>query len=237
LGALKGGSSDFVYGTVTRCGRPFHTGSTVRELCNSLEARQHLPSGPTTPTWQRLPALPPRGFRLCPFRSPLLGASLLFSLPRGTEMFQFPRFPSGVLCVQTPTTRHDPCQVRPFGNPRINASLAAPRGLSQPATSFVGFQRLGIHRVPLKTCRDDARARYEVHKDQQPACTARTRHLRRAVHHTDRAPDPTGPGQERNRIPQNYTVCPPPPATPPSGPDRTAVPPVRQRHRQTMTSQ
>ena len=42
--------------------------------------------GPTTPF--------PQGerFRLCPFRSPLLRASQLISLPRGTEMFQFPRF-------------------------------------------------------------------------------------------------------------------------------------------------
>ena len=43
---------------------------------------------PTTPI--------PRGdrFRLGPFRSPLLRASQLISLPRGTEMFQFPRFAS-----------------------------------------------------------------------------------------------------------------------------------------------
>jgi hypothetical protein len=80
-------------------------------------------------------------------------------------MFQFPRFPLPALCVQTGVTRHDPCQVFPFGHPRIKACLAAPRGLSQPATSFIGFQRLGIHRVPLHTCRDDARARYGVLKD------------------------------------------------------------------------
>lgn len=61
-------------------------------------------------------------------------------------------------------TRHDPCRVFLFGNPRICACLAAPRGLSQPATSFIGFQRLDIHRVPFATCRDDARARYEVLK-------------------------------------------------------------------------
>ena len=33
-------------------------------------------------------------FRLFPFRSPLLRKSLLFSLPPGTEMFQFPGFSS-----------------------------------------------------------------------------------------------------------------------------------------------
>ena len=38
--------------------------------------------GPTTPhrMW----------FGLFPFRSPLLGESLLFSFPAGTKMFQFP---------------------------------------------------------------------------------------------------------------------------------------------------
>jgi hypothetical protein len=103
----------------------------------------------------------------------------LFSLPRGNEMFHFPRFPSSALCVQAPMTRHDPCRVFPFGDPRIKACLAAPRGLSQPATSFIGFQRQGIHRVPFATCRDDARARYGVHKDQPPR--------------SSRLPAPTGP--------------------------------------------
>jgi hypothetical protein len=129
-----------------------------------LEARQSFPSGPTTPQWQRLPALPPLRFRLFPVRSPLLGESLLFSLPRGTEMFHFPRFPLPALCVQAGMARHDPYQVVLFGDPRIEACLAAPRGLSQPATSFIGFQRQGIHRVPFYTCRDDARARYRVLK-------------------------------------------------------------------------
>jgi hypothetical protein len=42
---------------------------------------------------------------------------------------------------------HD--RVSPFGHPRIKACLAAPRGLSQLATSFVAYSRQGIHRVPL----------------------------------------------------------------------------------------
>jgi hypothetical protein len=40
-------------------------------------------------------------------------------------------------------------RVSPFGSPRIKACLAAPRGLSQPATSFFASCRLGIHRVPF----------------------------------------------------------------------------------------
>src|SRR4051794_11604580 len=48
---------------------------------------------PTTPNAQRVP-LTRIGFRLVPFRSPLLGEYRLISFPRGTEMFQFSRLPS-----------------------------------------------------------------------------------------------------------------------------------------------
>ena len=43
--------------------------------------------GPTTPLRPE-----PQRFGLFPGRSPLLGESLLFSLPAGTKMFQFPAF-------------------------------------------------------------------------------------------------------------------------------------------------
>ena len=51
---------------------------------------------PSAVAWSYYPdaALPQRRFGLFPGRSPLLGESLLFSLPRGTKMFQFPRFAS-----------------------------------------------------------------------------------------------------------------------------------------------
>jgi hypothetical protein len=70
----------------------------------------------------------------------------LFSLPRGTEMFQFPRFPPLVLCVQTRVTPHDGCRVSPFGYLRIGARSTAPRSFSQSPTSFIGSRRQGIHR-------------------------------------------------------------------------------------------
>src|SRR4051795_11114191 len=85
------------------------------------------------------------------FRSPLLTESRLFSLPVGTEMFHFPTFSPHALCVQARVTPHDWGGVPPFGHPRINARLAAPRGFSQPPTSFIGSWGPGIHRVPLKT--------------------------------------------------------------------------------------
>ena len=48
-------------------------------------------------------------------------------------------------------TRHHSCRVSPFGHPRINARLAAPRGITQPPTSFIGSQCQGIHHALLNT--------------------------------------------------------------------------------------
>jgi hypothetical protein len=90
----------FVYGAITLCGGTFQNPSTTQQLCNSVERLVTLLSGPTTPHRQRHQALTPARFRLFPFRSPLLRESLLLSFPRGTEMFQFPRFPLPALCVQ-----------------------------------------------------------------------------------------------------------------------------------------
>ena len=118
----------------------------------SLGSTAALPrQRPTTPRPQRLPASTRPRFSLLRFRSPLLTESRLFSLPVGTEMFHFPTFPPHALCVQARVTPHDWCGVPPFGHPRINARLAAPRGLSQPPTSFIGSWCPGIHRAPLPT--------------------------------------------------------------------------------------
>ena len=136
----------FVYGALTLCGAAFQTASTRSRFCNSVKGLVPPLLAPTTPNWQRHQALPPARFRLFPFRSPLLRESLLLSSPRVTEMFQFTRFPLPVLCVQTGVTPHDGCRVSPFGHPRIEAWSAAPRGLTQPPTSFFGFRRQGIHR-------------------------------------------------------------------------------------------
>ena len=135
-----------MYRALTFCGVVFQTTSTRSRFCNSVKGLVPLPSDPTTPTWQRHQALPPRRFRLFPFRSPLLRESLLLSLPRVTEMFQFTRFPLPALCVQAGVTPHDGCRVSPFGHPRIYAWSATPRGFSQPPASFIGFRRQGIHR-------------------------------------------------------------------------------------------
>jgi hypothetical protein len=110
-----------------------------------------LTGRPTTPRAQPLPGITRMRFGLFRFRSPLLTESRLLSLPVGNEMFHFPTFPPHALCVQAWVTGHDSCRVSPFGNPRISARLAAPRGFSQPPTSFIGSWCQGIHRAPLLT--------------------------------------------------------------------------------------
>ena len=55
-------------------------------------------------------------------------------------------------------------EVSLFGDPRIEACLPAPRGLSQVTTSFIGSWCLGIHRLLLVACcyYKDARVHCEV---------------------------------------------------------------------------
>ena len=115
----------------------------------SALARPRDPSAdPTVVMWRctrapRMLAQPPpdigrvttqsAGFGLSPFRSPLLRTSRLIPFPRGTEMFQFPRFPT---CVSLPSTQVDaPSQSAglPHSDTHGSARLAAPRGVSSPA--------------------------------------------------------------------------------------------------------
>jgi hypothetical protein len=127
--------SNFAYGAITLFGRPFQT-----VPLSDLVSRR----SPTTPA-----GIASHRFGLFPFRSPLLGESRLISIPSGTEMFQFPEFASTRLWIQRGMTGHDPSRVSPFGDPRIKAWLAAPRGLSQLPTSFIASWRQGIRHLPL----------------------------------------------------------------------------------------
>src|SRR5215218_3997250 len=99
-------------------------------------------------------------------------------------------------------------EVSLFGDPRIEARLPAPRGLSQVTTSFIGSWCLGIHRLPLVACcyYKDARVHCEVLNI-------------RAVPSSQppKGSQPTGPRESR-----------PPPVTEPSGPNsvpRSSHPP------------
>ena len=119
----------FAYGAVTLFGRAF--------LRVPLWIRFGTVAGPTTPG----AASPPPRFGLLRVRSPLLAQSLLFSLPAGTEMFQFPAFaPHRKMRCRDRSRR-----VSPFGHPRVRRAFAPNRGFSQLVTSFVASES---HRHP-----------------------------------------------------------------------------------------
>ena len=139
LGTPQGDQLLFAYGTVTLCGRNFHNRSAKHWFCNSLEGLLPFRAGPTTPLQHRQQAVPLQRFGLIPFRSPLLRKSLLLSFPRGTEMFQFPRF----------ATYAYGFSVRQFGYPGINVRLTTSPGLSQSSTPFIACWRQDIPHLPL----------------------------------------------------------------------------------------
>ena len=66
-------------------------------------------------------------------------------------MFHFPALPPNWLYIHQQVTRHHSRRVSPFGHPRIHARLTAPRGITQPPTSFIGSRCQGIHHAPLNT--------------------------------------------------------------------------------------
>ena len=98
-----------------------------------------LDAGPTTPGAPRRP-----GFGLAPFRSPLLGGSLLFSFPPATWMFRFAGFASATCGCRASARR-----VSPFGHPRIHGCSRLPaafRCLPRPSSPLGAT---GIPRAPL----------------------------------------------------------------------------------------
>jgi hypothetical protein len=120
---------DFVYRAITFYGGPFQSLRLSPGLVTRRGDPRERPAtpGPIARPW----------FGLLPFRSPLLRESRLISFPRGTEMFQFPRFASRGLWIQPRTSGHHPTQVPPFGHPRIVACLRLPeayRSLPRPSS-------------------------------------------------------------------------------------------------------
>ena len=122
--------------------------STMTRFCNFPRFLQKPPAGPHNPTSTTVAALTCWRFRLFPFRSPLLRESRFLSFPGGTEMFHFPPFASYGYVF---TIRY--CGFATVGFPIRRSPdqslFAAPRGLSQLATSFIATWHQGIHRMPL----------------------------------------------------------------------------------------
>lgn len=111
----------------------------------SATAGRPVGAGARDPATPR--AQPPTGITRARFgHHPLsLATTHGISFPAGTEMFHFPAYPP-----PKAVPAHDGRRVPPFGNPRIKALLAAPRGISQPQTSFIGPVCQGIHHTPLQ---------------------------------------------------------------------------------------
>ncbi len=111
--------------------------STREKVSYSSTSLQPRPSGLTTPISFRIAV----HSTISVWAPPLSLATTqgMLSFPRGTKMFQFPRFPPAGLCVQ-PAVRK--VLLRGFPHSGISGYVActrAPQSFSQCATPFVGF--------------------------------------------------------------------------------------------------
>ena len=122
--------------------------SPDRLLPGSHRLWRPVPGDFAWPRAHRPWVLQPRGHKdhglgLGPFRSPLLGASQLISLPPGTEMFQFPGF--------APSEDGDsgsPLPGFPIRPSRAQCVCATPPSLSQLTTAFIASVCPGIPHMP-----------------------------------------------------------------------------------------
>lgn len=138
-------------------------------------------------------------------------------------MFHFPALPPHRLYIHRRVTRHHSCRVSPFGHPRIHARLAAPRGISQPPTSFIGSRCQGIHHAPLNTYKSQKprnkncktnKTKASLVRCSQPLSTKQTPHptTKMERQHThphkrgDNRPVASGP----NSVPSISRPAPPP---------------------------
>ena len=138
-----------IYGAVTRSGRTFQSSSTNHTVSYSVLESPLKLSVPRPPYGNAGELCSPYRFGLSPVRSPLLGRSRLFSLPRGTKMFQFPRLPPrGGRSLRRGHTA-SPVWGCPIRESSDRSLLAAPRGVSSCATPFIGSLPQGIRLLPL----------------------------------------------------------------------------------------
>lgn len=133
----------FAYGAFTLYGPLSQHGSAIQTLCNSTDRLRPTNICPRYPRCTTPAGLACNWFRLYPFRSPLLRASLSISLPPVTEMFHFTGSPPD---LQAPGLLPEGFPIQKSTDLR---TLAPPRGFSQLAASFVGIWRQGIPRVPF----------------------------------------------------------------------------------------
>jgi hypothetical protein len=133
-------SMHFVNGAITLYGQTFQT---VR-LCMNLVTSRDIPNRPHNPHTTEVI----RVWAVPLSLATTDGITIVF-FSWGYLDVSVPPVRLMHLCIQCMILKHYLQQVSPFGNPRIKACLAAPRGLSQLTTSFIAFLCLGIHRTPL----------------------------------------------------------------------------------------
>ena len=107
-------------------------------------------------------------------------------------------------------------EVSLFGDPRIEARLPAPRGLSQVTTSFIGSWCLGIHRSHLVACQKNLST---LQRCSRPLCSSQNtgdttnNNQPKAGHHPSgstegvaKATDPSEPQQRALTNPPTTTT-------------------------------
>ena len=103
----------------------FPHASTTDRLCGGRSVG--LPGWASNPVAATATALARRRFGLIPVRSPLLGESRLISTPRGTKMFQFPRFPPDAYGFSVRCRGMTPCALPHSGIPGSAPADGSPR--------------------------------------------------------------------------------------------------------------
>jgi hypothetical protein len=88
------------------------------------------------------------------------------SFPPGTEIFQFPGFASPHYVFMWRYPKGVGCPIRTSTDQRL---LAAPRGFSQRATSFIASWCQGIHRMPFSRSRFVPGTNPGYHHAQKPS--------------------------------------------------------------------
>ena len=172
------------YGAITLSGQAFNPARLTRRFITRpgpVGDRTHRPSTPH--------AQPPTGitrarFGLVRFRSPLLTEYPFLQVLRCFTSLRTPRTIGAV-------TAHDGCRVTPFRNPRIKASSAAPRGISLPATSFIGPVCQGIHHTPLQATPHTGNPQDQTNTGRQIINTLRSQNDQT----NNQTPNKRGPGR------------------------------------------
>ena len=125
---LSESHSVFAYGTVTLFGRLSHTFLLTQCFITLWDCSL---LSPTTP--------PQLAGTVWALPRSLATTEGIISFPLGTEMFQFPRFPSSDLCVQPEDAAGLQRRVSPFGHPRIYACTRLPeafRSVPRPSSAL-----------------------------------------------------------------------------------------------------